>query len=185
MKAEAKKFLADFVKKVIKTWVESGKILEVPKEFPEELKVKKGVFVTLLKNKELRGCIGIPYPVASILESAREVAILATQDPRFFPLTKDELKDISIEISILEQPRKIEFKNETELLKKLDKKKGLILKKRGKEALFLPQVWKILKKKRLFLSELALKAGLNANEWKDSELYEFEAEIITLDRPYA
>ena len=185
MKAEVKKFLADFVKKVIETWVKERKVLELPKEFPEELKVKKGIFVTLLKNGELRGCIGIPYPVASILENAREAAILATQDPRFFPLSENELRDISIEISILEQPKKIEFKDEAELLKKLDKQKGLILKKRGREALFLPQVWEILKDKKLFLSELALKAGLSADEWKDSELYEFEAEIIKLERPYA
>ena len=58
-------------------------------------------------------------------------------------------------------------------------------KKRGREALFLPQVWEILKDKKLFLSELALKAGLGPNEWRDSELYEFEAEIIKLERPYA
>ena len=117
MKAEVKKFLADFVKKVIETWVKERKVLELPKEFPEELKVKKGIFVTLLKNGELRGCIGIPYPVASILENAREAAILATQDPRFFPLSENELKEISIEISILGQPKKIEFENEAELLK--------------------------------------------------------------------
>ncbi|MCS7123135.1 MAG: AmmeMemoRadiSam system protein A [Candidatus Aenigmarchaeota archaeon] len=177
-----KKFLLELARKAIEKYVRKGKILELPKNVPEEFNKKKGVFVSIYKNSELRGCIGFPYPEKNLIEALVEAAILATRDFRFEPLKEDELDKISIEISILTKPKKIEAKNYKELLNKIEPlKDGIIVKKGSKSALFLPQVWNVLKEKEDFLSQLCLKAGLEQFEWlnKDIEFYKFRAKIIS------
>ena len=131
---------------------------------------KKGCFVTIYSSDgNLRGCIGCLFSDKPLWKSVQENSISsAFKDPRFFPLSKKELKDIKIEVSVLTTPKKLFFKNKGELLNKINKKMGLILKQGFNSATFLPQVWKQIPNKISFLEHLTEKAGLEKNSWQDS-----------------
>lgn len=125
-----------------------------PENIPVELKEERGVFVTLTINNELRGCIGQVNPTPlwkGVIEAARSSAF---SDPRFMPLSKEEYKQVVIELSILSKPVKT-------TLKEISKGDGVIINENNHSALFLPQVWDQLPSKEEFLTNLALKAGLS------------------------
>lgn len=138
----------------------------------EKYWVKKGVFVTLDKGKQLRGCIGHIIPILPLIEGVRENAINAAfKDPRFPPLSKEEYPLISVEISILTEPKRLNFNNPKELLDKLEPNvHGVILKKGIYQSTFLPQVWDQLPDKKEFLAHLAMKAGLSPHAWMDKDI---------------
>ena len=138
----------------------------------ELLKQKRGVFVTLHKNGELRGCIGNIEPVKTLVHGVRENALFAAfKDSRFAPLALDELSLIDIEISILSKPEKMVYKDTRELLSNLiPRVDGVIIEQDHNRATFLPQVWEQLPKTEEFLTHLCMKAGLPANEWEKSGL---------------
>lgn len=158
-------------------------ILEIvrPKD-SEILDEKRGVFVTLEIGKKLRGCIGTIVPVYTLEEAVKRNAINAAfEDPRFWPLTKEEFESVRIEISALSVPEKLEYSNGEDLLQKLmPLKDGVILKKRFYEATYLPQVWEELKDKEQFLGSLCVKAGMNYDEWRkgDVEVRTYQAEVF-------
>ncbi len=78
------------------------------KEIPPQFKEKRGVFVTLKKNGNLRGCIGYPEPVYPLLFALLDSSVsAAVRDPRFPPVTLKEMNDIKVEITILTQPEEI------------------------------------------------------------------------------
>ena len=157
----------------------SKKELPEIKENDPVFKEKRGVFVTLKKNGHLRGCIGYIYPVAPLVEAVRRMAIeSATGDPRFSPVSFDELKDIEIEISVLTVPKRVKSADEIVL-----GRDGVIVKRGFNQGVFLPQVaeetgWS----KEEFLRQLCWqKAGLSPDAWKDpeTELYTFQAEVFS------
>jgi len=136
---------------------------------------KRGVFVTLHINGQLRGCIGNIEPVKSVIEAVRDNALAAScEDPRFFPLTRNELADVDIEISILTEP----------VVSSLEKIKegedGVILNQGAQVATFLPQVWESLPAKEQFLSQLCQKAGLDELGYKskDTEFQTYKAIVF-------
>jgi len=157
----------------------SNEKLEISKEIREKYSRKGASFVTLTKNKMLRGCIGSLYPsqelYRDIIENAKHAAF---DDYRFPQLKKNELSDIRIEVSVLSIPEKLEFKDEKELFKKIDKNMGIILRKGFSSATFLPQVWEDIPDKIGFLENLCLKAGINKGSWKSSEIYFYRVEKI-------
>jgi AmmeMemoRadiSam system protein A len=119
-------------------------------------------FVTLLKDGELRGCIGS-------LEAARPLALdvagnafaAAFRDPRFPALAADEWPQCEVEVSLLSSPRRLAFADEAGLLSAIEAGvDGLILEADGRRATFLPQVWERVPDKRAFLDELKRKAGI-------------------------
>jgi AmmeMemoRadiSam system protein A len=136
------------------------------------LEKKRGVFVTLHKKGQLRGCIGNIEPVKTLVQGVRENAVFAAfKDSRFEPLTLDELALIDIEISILTRPERLIYENSQELVSSLVPGiDGVILEKAHHRATFLPQVWDQLPGPEEFLAQLCLKAGLSASEWKKSGL---------------
>lgn len=157
----------------------SGKKLPELKIDDPVLAEKRGVFVTLRKKGELRGCIGMILPQEELARAVRSMAIQsATSDPRFPPVSIDELKDIEIEISVLTVPVRVSSPDEIVL-----GRHGVIVKRGFRQGVFLPQVadetgWT----KEQFLSALcAHKAGLEPDAWKksDTELYIFEAEVFS------
>lgn len=147
---------------------------------PAELKEKRGVFVTLHKKGQLRGCIGYILPLKSIYDGVKENALNAAfHDPRFKPLAKEELSEIDLEISILTPPQKLDFLNPNELIRKLRPKiDGVILEKNGHQATFLPQVWEDLSDPFDFLQQLSWKAGLSIDAWKTATIYTYQAEVF-------
>lgn len=133
---------------------------------------KRGTFVTLTKNKQLRGCIGNLDPTDSIVAGVERNAVNAAfHDPRFPPLSADELDRVDIEVSILTQPRPMEYRDSNELVSKLRvNTDGVILRKGSACATFLPQVWEQLPQPEKFLSQLCRKACLPDNTWKKGTL---------------
>ncbi|MHC1635981.1 MAG: TIGR00296 family protein [Candidatus Methanospirareceae archaeon] len=157
--------------------------IEAPRDLPEVFEKKCGVFVTLNKHDNLRGCIGYPYPVLRLKEAIIDAAIAAAvNDPRFPPVTASELDDINIELTILTPPEKIEVKKRRDMPKKIEVgRHGLIVKKGLYQGLLLPQVateynWDAEE----FLCQTCWKAGLHADAWleEDTEVYTFEGQIF-------
>ena len=140
-----------------------------------ELKEKKGTFVTLTIDGELRGCIGQIVPSDGIEDTVRENALSAGfYDPRFSPLSAKEFTEVKIEISILSKPEEFTYNEPKELINHLKPNvHGLIIKFGGRSATFLPQVWEDLPQKEAFLGHLCLKAGLDAASWNKLKLQVF------------
>lgn len=131
------------------------------------LKQKSGIFVTLHKNNQLRGCIGSLTAQQTIIDGVRNHAINAAfADQRFPPVSEDELPDIRIEISILSTPTTLPFIDAEDLQRKLRPHHGVTLYSGQHQATFLPQVWQQLPKPEDFLNHLAHKAGLEPNSWR-------------------
>jgi len=133
---------------------------------------KRGTFVTLTINNNLRGCIGNISSNEPIIKGIRNNAVNAAfHDPRFRPLSKTEWKDVKIEISILTEPGKLNYSDRNDLLEKLRPGiDGVIIKKGMHQSTFLPQVWDQLPEKREFLTHLCLKAGLDKNAWENESI---------------
>jgi uncharacterized protein len=170
--------LLKLARKAIKSHFDGEKLFvdeKIKKKFGEKL----ACFVTLTEGGELRGCIGTLSAHQELWKDVIENAIHAGfDDYRFSPLSKDELSKIKIEISVLSKPEKLEYKNPEDLLKKIDKKMGLILKKGWNSATFLPQVWEQLPDKVLFLEHLSSKAGLLKDAWKTAEFSFYRVESV-------
>jgi len=148
---------------------------------------KCGVFVTLNsvinKSEELRGCIGFPTPDRELYDAVINAAIASsTRDPRFKPVTKEELDRIALEISVLTKPELISVKNPREYVSKIKVgRDGLIIHWRYGSGLLLPQVpveygWD----EERFLCETCHKAGALPDCWleNDTKVYRFEAIVF-------
>ncbi len=148
---------------------------------------QRGTFVTLKINDQLRGCIGNLLPDKSILDGVRDNAVNAAfHDPRFPPLSKDELERVDIEISLLTRPEPLEYKDSADLLTKLRPGvDGLIIRKGPYSATFLPQVWDQLPDKKAFLSHLCAKAGLSPDAWQQSDLEVMTYQVQYFEEPPA
>jgi len=149
-------------------------------------KKKTGVFVTLNLNGDLRGCIGFPQPVMplyrGVIEAARAAAF---EDPRFLPLTHDEMDEVKIEISVLTKPELIKTRglNSSEISREIEiGTDGLIIEYSGYSGLLLPQV--ALEQKwnaERFLEQACIKAGISPKSWKNDscKIYKFKAQIFS------
>jgi uncharacterized protein len=133
-----------------------------------EFNVKRGLFVTLMKNDNLRGCIGRIEPTNSIYQQVIHLAISAAlEDHRFQPVQAAELSQIVIELSLLTVPEIIEGKDNTEKISQIRPfVDGVILNSGHYRSTFLPQVWDSLSDRDKFISELCRKAGLSYNHWR-------------------
>ena len=148
---------------------------------------KRGVFVTLTKNGSLRGCIGFPYPVMPLGEAiAHAAGAAALEDPRFPPVTKDELTAILLEVTILTVPESLEGEPAKRPEHVVVGKHGLIVRGMGTSGLLLPQVateygWDA----RTFLDHTCIKAGLSGQCWtsKNVEILTFEGQIFSEHTP--
>ncbi|HOO44913.1 MAG TPA: AmmeMemoRadiSam system protein B [Deltaproteobacteria bacterium] len=138
----------------------------------EAFQTKRGVFVTLNRKGRLRGCIGSLEARDTVLEGVRRNAVNAAfHDPRFNPVAPSEMDDMEIEVSILTEPKPIEYTDYKDLLEKLRPGiDGVIIRSGYAGATFLPQVWDQLPDKAEFLSHLCAKAGMEANAWKERKL---------------
>jgi uncharacterized protein (TIGR00296 family) len=180
------RFLVKFARNVIEKYVRKER-LKKP-EIEDWMIEKRGVFTTIetYPENELRGCIGIPYPIKPLIEALLISAKSACVDPRFPPLGEDELDNIVVEISVLSKPEEIKVKNKEEYLDKIvPGKDGLILKYKIYSGLFLPQVWEKIRDKKEFLDALCLKAGLPTEYWKNKEakIYKFNTQIFKEIKP--
>lgn len=127
-------------------------------------------FVTLLLNRQLRGCIGSLQAHRPLLEDVMENAYAsAFRDPRFSPVREEELPQLQLKISVLTPATLMTFKSEQDLIDQLKPgRDGLVLSDQGHRGTFLPSVWEQLPKPRDFFNHLKRKAGLPVDYWSDT-----------------
>ena len=174
---DEKKTLKDIAFQSIKDTLD-GKPIAQPIFNPQFsiFNLKCGAFVSLHKFGRLRGCIGHfgeDYPLHEIV--ARMARAAAFEDPRFMPVTSDELADIDIEISVLTPMRRIQSIDEFQL-----HRHGIYIKKGFRSGTFLPQVAdEVNWTKEEFLGHCSQdKAGIGWDGWRDAELYVYEAIVF-------
>lgn len=162
----------------------SGKQMKKPDGYDRIFNELRGVFVTLTKHKNLRGCIGYSEPIEPLIDAVMECAVhAALNDPRFPPVEKSELKDLKIEITILTPPKLIKVNSSSQyghiIILGRD---GLIVENGRDKGLLLPQVpqewgWNETE----FLEHTCEKAGLPMDAWKDikfTKIYKFQGQIF-------
>ncbi len=173
---DQQKFLIKLARDSIRYYLENGEHIKV--EAKEDVfKEKRGAFVTVKQEHQLRGCIGYPTPYLPLYKTIIEASVLAaTKDPRFLPIQKEELPDIEIEISVLSLPQKIKDISEIKV-----GKHGIIVSKGMNSGLLLPQVplewgWDL----ETYLKHGCLKAGLEEDAWKKgADIEIFTAQVFS------
>ena len=172
---EEKRMLKEIAMTSIKDSLD-GKPISHHSPLTSHLSEKCGAFVSLHKHGRLRGCIGHFGEDMPLHEIVAEMARAAAfEDPRFMPVTADELADIDIEISVLTPMRRIQSLDEFEL-----HRHGIYIRKGYRSGTYLPQVAdEVNWTKEEFVSHCAQdKAGIGWDGWKDAELYVYEAIVF-------
>jgi uncharacterized protein len=171
-----KKALIEIIKSTIQSRLE-GRATPAFEVESEILKQKRGAFVTLKKDGRLRGCIGYIEAKKPLYITIEEMAVAsAFHDPRFPPLKRNELKYLTLEISVLSPLKVIHDIQEIDV-----GIHGIYIVKGCCSGLLLPQVATEYKWDRLtFLEETCCKAGLPPNAWKEKEtrIYIFSADVF-------
>lgn len=162
----------------------------VQKDVPKFFYKQSGVFVTLrsFPNNHLRGCIGFTEPAYTLLEALQDASVAAsTSDPRFPPVTLDELGRITVEVTVLTPPVLLEGMSGNQYLDVIKiGRDGLIIEKEFHKGLLLPQVplewgWD----KGEYISQTCIKAGLPPDAWfsDDVNVYTFSGQIFSETKP--
>jgi MEMO1 family protein len=175
LSAEEKKGLLTLARKAVEQYVIEKKVVNDKTE-DANLMSERGAFVTLKKGGDLRGCIGFIEPVAPLWDTVIQTAVYAaSEDPRFTPVTPEELKDLEYEISVLTPLKKIDDPKTVQV-----GKHGLVIAMGRNRGVLLPQVpvennWD----REMFLDQACLKAGLPPDAWKKgAEISVFEAIVF-------
>jgi uncharacterized protein (TIGR00296 family) len=146
-----------------------------PSDMPQRFKERRGAFVTIrtYPGSDLRGCIGRPYPTEPLIDAVKDSAVdAAVGDPRFDPVTADELPSLTFEVSVLTEPVMIEVKSPREYRDRVViGRDGVIIRWRGGSGLLLPQVpveekWDI----DTYLSYACMKAGATPDLWLSGQI---------------
>jgi AmmeMemoRadiSam system protein A len=162
---------AELAKSAIEEYVKNGNVLTCPKEIPPEMQKKAGVFVSLKKHGELRGCIGTFLPCEENIykEIIRNAIAAATEDPRFYPVQENELNDITYSVDVLSEPEKVKDISELD-----PKKYGIIVAKGHRKGLLLPDLDGVdTVEEQLMITKM--KAGIDPSD-KDVEIFKFTVE---------
>ncbi|MGC9318324.1 MAG: AmmeMemoRadiSam system protein A [Armatimonadota bacterium] len=173
---QQQEILLDLARETIKRYVTEGTVPDPPSGDPA-LEQPRAVFVTLHKHGQLRGCIGSLEPREPLAAAVRSSAIsAATQDPRFPPVTPEELDDLEIEISVLSPLRRVDSADEIVV-----GEHGVMVADGMRRGVFLPHVapeqgWD---RDTMLQYLCAHKAGLPADAWqRGAELHVFTAQVF-------
>ncbi|MBN1958275.1 MAG: AmmeMemoRadiSam system protein A [Desulfuromonadales bacterium] len=169
--------LLEIARDAIVHGVNNGDYAPAPRE-EKALNERSGCFVTIKQHGRLRGCIGNFQSQQPLYREVAQIAVAsATQDPRFAPMTAEDLKDFSLEITVLSPLEKILDTDQIEI-----GRHGIYIEKGFRRGVLLPQVateqgWD----KLTFLQQTCLKAGLPTDAWQapDAEIYIFSGQIIS------
>lgn len=159
----------NLAKMTLETYVGSGKVIDIPGGLPEEmLNRKAGVFVSLKRNGDLRGCIGTIVPTTrNIAEEIIQNAISAgTQDPRFYPVQVNELQDINYSVDVLSDAEQIDSLDHLDV-----KRYGVIVKSGRRSGLLLPDLEGVDTPEQQVMIALQ-KAGIRPEEGFSLERFE-------------
>ncbi len=166
--------LLTLARNAIETTVRTGK-LQAYEPSAQRLRANGAAFVTINSKGMLRGCIGNIDPVMPLYQAVRtNAAGAATRDPRFPRVTEDELRQLTVEVTLVSPFQKLHSVRDIRI-----GMHGLYLVKGTNAAVLLPQVaeenaWDI----PAFLQQLSIKAGLPPEGWRGAELYTFTADVI-------
>jgi len=161
--------LVRLAKQAVEEYVKAGRVLKTPKELSEEMKQKAGVFVSLKKHGQLRGCIGTIQPVTDCVASEiiRNAISAATEDPRFLPVAEEELEDLDYSVDVLCPSEKVKDISELD-----PKRYGVIVSKGMRRGLLLPDIEGVnTVEEQLKITKL--KAGISPDD-EDVEIERFE-----------
>lgn len=189
LSAEEGEYLVRLARKAVEAYTEKN-ILIKPESPPPSLLEKRGVFVTIetYPGKELRGCIGYPYPIRELANAVIECAVnSATGDPRFPPMRREEVEECTIEISVLTTPQLLKVENPKDYPKRIKiGRDGLIVEYGYRSGLLLPivaveQRWD----EEEFLSQTCYKAGLPFDMWLNPKvkIYSFQSQVFKEEKP--
>ena len=182
------KILVRTARYVVTEYLKTRKKIVLQEEFKSRFSYNSGVFVTLNKASDLRGCIGFPTPEKKLYQSLVDAAIAsATADPRFPPIKYEELKDISFEVTVLTPPIEVKVENTFDYPSKIKVgRDGLIVKWEFGSGLLLPQVpiewgWN----EEEFLNHVCEKAGAPHDCWKrkETKILSFEGIVFKESSP--
>lgn len=166
----------------------AGRHVTVDKGFDSRFGFHAGVFVTLNRHGSLRGCIGFPLPSMRLCNGLADAAVAAaTRDPRFKPVSSEELDTVVFEVTVLTVPVKISASEPGKYVSSVTVgRHGLIVENASRSGLLLPQVpveygWNAEE----FLARTCLKAGLDRDAWKDesTRVSRFEGVIFKEESP--
>jgi AmmeMemoRadiSam system protein A len=173
---DEERFLLDLARRALDHYFRTGENLHPSVDNPK-FREKRGAFVTLKVDGELRGCVGYPMPYKPLAEAVAEMAVAAaSQDFRFESLTPEELTRTRIEISVLSLPVPVKDPKAVEV-----GRDGIIVSKGFNQGLLLPQVplehgWD----RETYLRHGCLKAGIGPDEWKKgAKLEVFTAQVFS------
>lgn len=179
--------LVKMARKVVTEFLKNDSKISDSK-FNSKFDFSSGVFVTINKEDDLRGCIGYPTPVKRLCDGLVDAAIsAATRDPRFTPVTIEELDKITFEVTVLTPPEEIKVEEFSEYLSEIKVgRDGLIVENDFSSGLLLPQVpteygWN----EKEFLEYTCQKAGLNKDAWKEKStiISKFQGVIYKEEKP--
>ena len=179
---EEKQRLLTIARKSVERVVLDSKLYEPATTGDEALDQERGAFVTIKEAGELRGCVGYTSGVKPLYRTISEAAALAAlRDPRFRPVTREELPQLEYEISVLSPLVHVRDVNQIEV-----GRHGLLIRNRDHEGLLLPQVpveqhWNRTK----FLQQTCVKGGMDPECWKaeETDIFRFTALVFSEHRP--
>ena len=164
--------LVKTARSAVTEYLKTRKKILLQEDFKSRFSYDSGVFVTLNKANELRGCVGFSTPEKKLYQSLVDAAIAsATEDPRFPHVKYEELNDISFEVTILTPPIEVKVENTVDYPSKIKVgRDGLVVKWEFGSGLLLPQVpiewgWN----EEEFLNHTCEKAGAPHDCWKRKE----------------
>jgi len=148
---------------------------------PDLVEQRRGVMVSIYRNKRLCGQAGHILAKKNLYEDVINCTRQAITGASFPELSSDQAKELDVEISIFSQPKKFDYDLPLTLSEYLEKyRPGVILRKRSKQAVLMPNAWKKFRFAEKFLGELCQKAGLPPYEWTRGVIIEtFREEKIT------
>lgn len=169
-------YLVRIARRAVEHYFEHREKLRPPEDVPPILRRPGASFVTIMTyydyyNRELRGCIGYIRPVKSLIETVIDVALEAAfNDPRFPPMTRDELERVTFEVSVLSPLEPLPQEPEKRVASITIGRDGLVVSKGLFQGLLLPEVpVEYLWDEETFLAETCVKAGLPPHCWLDSD----------------
>jgi len=185
-------FLVRLARRAVEENLKDGRIISPPKDVSPKLQERSGVFVTINtvkgRKRDLRGCIGFPYPTYPLVRAVIEAAVeSAIRDPRFPPMKPQELDHVVFEVSVLTPPQLITVASPQEYPSKIEVGvDGLIVESGLYKGLLLPQVpveWEWEAEE--FLCQCCMKAGLSPDCWvlKGTKIYKFSSVIAQELKP--
>ncbi len=179
---EEGEFLVRLARRSVEYYFENRRLMEPPPDTPPRLRRPGAAFVTIMtyydyERRELRGCIGHVVAIKPLVESVIEVAVEAAfRDPRFPPMSRDELPRVTFEVTVLGPLEPLPSTPEERLKAFQIGRHGLVAKRGPFQGLLLPDVpLEYLWDEETFLAETCVKAGLEPGCWldPDTEFYRF------------